>query len=189
MPSGTAITLLLQRVSGGDAEAEKNLYTAVYEELRKLAGRFVGRERPGHTLQPTALVHEAYLRLITQTKAAWEDRAHFFYVAACIMRRILTDYARQHCAEKRGGAHLRRIELEACSAVSQDRSDTLLSLDQALERLAKLDERQARIVVMRYFGGMTEEEVALVLGLSSRTVKRDWSVAKAWLKAELRSGS
>jgi RNA polymerase sigma-70 factor, ECF subfamily len=185
MAGKTAITLLLRRASEGDADAQDSLYTAVYAELRQLAGWLLRRERAGHTLQATALVHEAYLRLITQTVTNWRDRAHFFHVAASVMRNILRDYARQHRALKRAGPQVEHVELDASLTVSDDRWDSLLSLDEALNRLSKLDERQARIVVMRYYCGMTEEEVGLVLGLSSRTVKRDWCVAKAWLKAEL----
>ena len=188
MADGEQITLLLRRISEGDARAESDLYSAVYGELRRLAGWFLRRERPGHTLQATALVHEAYLRLIGQSGPEWKDRAHFFRVAASVMRHILVDYARQHQARKRGGqAH--RVELDADLVISDQRCDFVLTIDEALTRLAKLDERQAEIVVMRFFGGMTEEEIGLILGVSTRTIKRDWSVAKAWLHAELASKS
>jgi RNA polymerase sigma-70 factor (ECF subfamily) len=178
------ITLLLHRLSAGEAGAEEQLFPLIYNQLRKLAGSFLRRERPGHTLQATALVHEAYLRMAGQYKLDWKGRAHFFGVAASVMRRILIDDARMHQAEKRGSGK-GHLLLDEALVTSDENLDLLLSLDEALEHLAKQDPRQAKIVEMRFFSGLTEEEIGLILGLSERTVKRDWVVAKSWLQAEL----
>ena len=185
MENAGDITRLLRRMASGDATAAKELYALLYDRLRRMAGAFLRRERPGHSLQTTALVHELYIRMASQGKVDWQSRAHFFGVAASVMRRILIDHARAHRAEKRGGGHDPVALDEACVA-SNDKLDSLLELDEALDRLARQDPRQAKIVEMRFFGGLTEEEIALLLGLSERTVKRDWVVAKAWLQAELR---
>ncbi len=182
------ITLLLRRISSGDSTAEQLLFPLIYEELRKLAGSFFRRERPGHTLQATALVNEVYLRMAGQEKVDWKCRAHFFAVAASTMRRILIDHARRSGAQKRG-ARGHRIELDDGLIVSEEKLDLMVTIDEALDRLALQDERQAKIVEMRFFGGLTEEEIGLLLGLSERTVKRDWVVAKRWLRAELGSRS
>jgi RNA polymerase sigma factor (TIGR02999 family) len=197
MPSGP-VTELLARWKGGDAEALEALVPLVYQELHDLAHRFLRRERPGHTLQSTALVHEAYLRLVDQGPVDTRDRAHFVAVAARLMRQILVDYARHHGAAKRGAD--RRVDLDAAADVADARGAgkgeaghrvggaDLLALDDALSDLSRLDERQGRIVELRYFGGMTNEETALVLGISPATVKREWNVAKAWLSREIRRG-
>jgi RNA polymerase sigma factor (TIGR02999 family) len=157
----------------------------VYDELRRLAGYYMRDERRGHTLQPTAVVHEAYLRLAGQDWAEWQDRAHFIGVAARQMRRILVDHARQHVAAKRGGTPV-KVDLDAHpNGFSESKSAEILSVDEALARLRKLDSRQAEVVELRYFGGLTVEETASHLGVSTRTVKRDWSVGVLWLRAEL----
>jgi RNA polymerase sigma factor (TIGR02999 family) len=189
MPTGP-VSELLARWRGGDAQALEALVPLVYQELHDLAHRFLRRERPGHTLQSTALVHEAYLRLIDQGPVDTRDRAHFVAVAARLMRQILVDYARQHGAAKRG-ADL-RVDLDAAAGEGEAgphaRGADLVALDDALSDLSRLDERQSRIVELRYFGGMTNEETALVLGISPATVKREWNVAKAWLSREIRRG-
>ena len=143
----------------------------------------MAQETPGHTLQPTALVHEVYLRIVGR-KTAWQGRAHFFAVAAHVMRSVLVDYARKRTAQKRGGI-LPVVSLDDALTISEDKCELALQVDEALDKLAQFDARQARIVEMRYFGGMTEEEVALLLGISTRTVKRDWTMAKAWLAGAL----
>lgn len=181
-----AITVLLKRMISGDAAAGDELMPHVYEELRRLAAHYLHNERPDHTLQATALVHEAYLRLVSTRDTDIENRAHFFAVAARIMRQVLVDHAREHCAAKRGGA-AKRVEFEEGLIFSEDQYEFVLDVNRALDRLAERDEQEARIVEMRFFGGLTEEEVALVLGVSSRTVRRDWNHAKAWLAAEMAS--
>lgn len=159
----------------------------VYNELRRLAGQYLRQERPGNTLQATALVHEAYLRLRNQADGRWEDRNHFFATAAQIMRRILVDHARMKVAEKRGGAQ-EKLQLDEALVFSPEQSNELTALDEALERLAKIDPRQSRIVELRFFGGLSVEQIAAILQTSPRTVKRDWSVARAWLYGELQRG-
>jgi RNA polymerase sigma-70 factor (ECF subfamily) len=178
------ITQLLKRLSGGDRAAESRLVSLVYAELRRLAARYMQRERRDHTLQPTALVHEAYLKLIEQRRVDWQSRAHFYCVAARLMRRILVDHAREVKASKRAGSRY-RVPLEADVARTEEKSGELLAIDQALDRLLKHNPRQAQIVELRFFGGCSEEEIAHMLAISVRTVKRDWSVARAWLYAEL----
>ena len=178
------ITQLLKRLSGGDRAAESRLVPLVYAELRRLAARYMWRERRDHTLQPTALVHEAYLKLIEQRRVSWQSRTHFFCVAARLMRRILVDHAREVKASKRAGSRF-RVQLGPDIAAPGEKSSELLAIDQALERLLEQNPRQARIVELRFFGGCSEEEIAQMLGTSVRTVKRDWSVARAWLYAEL----
>jgi RNA polymerase sigma factor (TIGR02999 family) len=160
----------------------------VYDELRALAESYLRQERPNHTLQATALVHEAYLRLIDQRDVRWKNRAHFFAVAAQAIRRILVDHARGHRRAKRGGDR-QRMRLDEDLALLQDRDLDLLTLDEALEKLACLHERQARIVELRFFGGLSLSDVAAFLGVSPRTVDGDWSMARAWLRRELRKGS
>ncbi|MGH2406027.1 MAG: sigma-70 family RNA polymerase sigma factor [bacterium] len=179
------ITGLLLAWRAGDRTAVDRLFPLVYDELRRIAHRQLGRERADHTLGTTALVHEAYLKLVDQTRAKWADRAHFFAVAARAMRRILVDYARRHRALKRGGERA-RISLEDAALVAEERADTLLALDEALTRLAELDERLSRVVECRFFGGLTEEETAEALGITTRTVRRDWLKAKGWLSRALR---
>ena len=179
------ITKLLAELRVGGRQAEPALLEAVYPELRRRAAAYLKGERPGHTLQATALVHEAYLQIMGQQAAIdWRDRSHFFAVAAQAMRRILVDYARMRKAAKREGARA-KVEFTDALAISEDRLDEVVAVDEALTRLAGWDARQCRIVEMRFFGGLTEEEIAVVLGVTSRTVKRDWKVAKAWLHGEL----
>ena len=178
------ITKLLVGMRNGTPDAEKALFAIVYRELRKIAARRLGGERVGHTLQPTALVHEAYLQLLKQRDNDWKNRAHFFAVASQVMRHILIDSARRHRSEKRGGGAT-RLEIDNVAIVTTYDPADLLEVDRALTRLAGFDERQSRIVEMRFFGGLTEEEIGEVLGISARTVKRDWNMAKAWLHAEL----
>jgi RNA polymerase sigma factor (TIGR02999 family) len=158
----------------------------VYEELRRLAGHYLRLERPGHTLQPTALLHEAFLRLVGQREVVWQNRAHFFGIAAQMMRRILVDHARRKMAAKRD-ASAYRVELALPEGEAEDREPELLALDEALTQLEELDPRQARIVELRFFGGLTVEETAEVTGVSTRTVKREWRTARAWLRSELDS--
>jgi RNA polymerase sigma factor (TIGR02999 family) len=169
-----------QRTSG----AMEQLLPLVYEDLRRIAHRELGGERTGHTVSTTALVHEAYLRLVDQRHTEWGDRAHFFGVAARAMRRVLVDYARQHRAAKRTGA-LQQVPLDDSVLVVEERADLLLGVDEALTRLATLDERLSRVVECRFFGGLTEDETAEVLGVTSRTVRRDWIKARGWLHQEL----
>ncbi|MBV9038989.1 MAG: sigma-70 family RNA polymerase sigma factor [Acidobacteriaceae bacterium] len=186
MRNGPEITVLLRRVSQGEKAAESELFAALYDELRALAGWFIRRERPGHTLQPTALVNEVYLRMLSCMEGNWADRAHFFRVAAKAMRRVLVDHARRNAAAKR--STVAAPDLEQAFALAPDDLAVIVTVDTALRHLEKRDPRQAAIVEMRFFGGLTEEEISLLVGISLRTVKRDWSVAKAWLKAELRAG-
>jgi RNA polymerase sigma factor (TIGR02999 family) len=178
------VTDLLRRVTDGDKQAEEELMPEIYRELRKIAASYLRRERPDHTLQPTALVNEAYLRLSSQRNVQWESRSHFFGIAAQVMRRILVDYARRHRSGKRGGG-IPFVQFDDNLGVSENQCALVGNLDEALERLRALSPRQARVVEMRFFGGMTEEEIAEVLGVTSRTVKRDWEKARAWLYGEL----
>jgi len=179
------VTLLLKQVANGNQEAAARLIPIVYGELHRVAQGHLRRERPDHTLQPTALVHEAFLKLVAQRDANWQNRAHFFAVASHLMRRILVDYARRRLRSKRGGKHT-RLPIDNVFVISRDRCDELLALDESLEKLAKLDPRQSRVVELRFFGGLSVEEAAKVLGVSSKTVKREWSTAKAWLYGELK---
>ena len=176
---------MLQEWSGGKQEALDALLPLVYAELHRQASRYLRRERAGHTLQTTALIHEAYLKLIDQREVNWQNRAHFFGIAAQAMRRILVDYARERHRAKRGGIGENLPLEEAALVVSEERRVDLVALDEALTRLAKFDERQARIVELRYFSGLSIEETAEVLGISPATVKSDWNVAKAWLRHEI----
>ena len=178
------ITTLLGELRNGDKKAEARLIELVYPELRKIARRFLRKERAGHTLQPTALVNEAYLQLAGQHDKDWHNRAHFYAVAAQVMRRLLVDYARQRNAAKRDG-HLQRVEFADELTVADETLDEVLDIDEALGRLAVFDPRGCQVVVLRFFGGMTEEEIAAVLKIAARTVKRDWNAAKAWLHGEL----
>jgi RNA polymerase sigma factor (TIGR02999 family) len=178
------ITQLLARFRSGDRDAESRLLALVYAELRRMALLCLNRERPDHTLQPTALVHETFLRLAKGNQPRWEDRVHFFAVAGRLMRQILVDYARRHYAGKRGGSR-ERIPLGEELTFSEDKSYQLLSLDEALGRLAKQDERQSRIVEVKFFAGLNVEEMAEILQISPRTVKREWTMARAWLHREM----
>jgi RNA polymerase sigma factor (TIGR02999 family) len=181
------VTELLVRWKAGDPQALEKLVPLVYKELREIARRHLQRERPGHTLQSAALVHEAYLRLIDQRPFETENRAHFLAVASRLMRQILVDYARTHGAAKRGADVT--IHLDVSLALPQVRTTDLVDLDDALNDLAALDEQQGRIVELRFFGGLATEEIADVLGISASTVKRDWNVAKAWLTRQMKKGT
>ncbi len=174
------VTSLLIRLTDGDGAVLDDLLPLVYAELRRLAASYLRRERQGHTLQPTALVHEAYMRMIDQTQVEWQNRAHFFGVAAQMMRRILVDHARGQQAEKRGG-EFQKLSLDENIDVSGERAADLIALDDALARLAELDPQKSRVVELRFFGGLSVEETAEVLGVSAPTVKRQWRMAKAWL--------
>ena len=179
------ISRLLRQWSEGNRAALDELLPLVYDELHRQAARYLRRERAGHTLQTTALIHEAYLRLIDQRGVQWQSRTHFFAIAAQMMRRVLVDYARAKHREKRGGAD-ERLPLEAATLVAAgEQSVDLMALDEALTRLAALDEQQARVVELRYFGGLSLEETAEALHISRATAARDWDVAKAWLRREL----
>lgn len=179
------VTQLLADWSGGDREALDKLMPLVYDELRRLAHRYMEHERAGHTLQTTALVNEAYLKLINERGMRWQNRTHFFAVAAQLMRFILVDYARGHTRQKRGGG-AEQVELDEALVVAEDRAEELLALDEALKRLAAFDERKSRIAELRFFAGLTVEETAEVLSVSIETVMRDWRLAKAWLQRELK---
>ncbi len=182
--SAQNVTRLLRNWSYGDENAANELFPIVYDELRRLARRYMRDERPGHTLQTTALIHEAYLRLVDQRSTQWQNRAQFFAVAAQMMRRILVDYARRRAYQKRGGA-CSNLPLEENAVVAPERGHEIVALDSALERLAGIDARKARVVELRYFGGLEVQEIADVLGISAVTVTRDWKMAKAWLHQEL----
>jgi RNA polymerase sigma-70 factor, ECF subfamily len=179
------ITQLLIAWSDGEREALQQLVPLVYDDLRRLAAGYMGRETPGHSLQPTALVHEAYVRLIDQRRVQWRNRAHFFGVAANMMRRILVDDARKRRAEKRGGGAERITFVGDDIAAPEQHDIDVLALHESLERLAAFDSQQERIVELRYFGGLTIEETAEVVGVSSATVVREWTIAKAWLRADM----
>ena len=178
------ITQLLNQWSDGDERALDRLTPLVYEELRQQAARYLRRERPGHTMQTTALINEAYLRLIDAKEVRWQGRAHFFAIAANLMRRILVDHARQRNAAKRGGSPL-HVTLDRIVATAKQSNVDVLSIDEALTKLAAIDRQQAQIVELRFFSGLSVEETAAALGISPRTVKRDWSVARAWLRREI----
>lgn len=185
-PQSPDVTTLLRQLASGHRDAATQLIPLVYDELHRVAERHLRLERPNHTLQPTALVHEAYLKLVVQRDADWQNKTHFCAVASQVMRRILVDYARGRLRVKRG-ANLPKLPLEEAFVVAPHRCDELLALDEALERLAALDARQSRIVELRFFGGLTVEETAIVLGISPKTVKREWSTAKAWLYGEVKT--
>ena len=178
------MTELLEQWSQGDDAALAELTPLVYEELRRLAHRQMGGERPDHTLQTTALVNEAYLRLADQSNPSWQNRAHFFAVAARAMRQILVNHAKSYRAQKRGGGAL-KVDLDEAALVSPEQSKAIVDLHEALERLGTLDSRKARVVELKYFGGLNHDEIAEVLKVSTVTVRRDWVFAKAWLYTEL----
>lgn len=184
-PAHSDVTLLLKQLSVGDKSVLHQLVPIVYGELRRLASSYMRHERPDHTLQTTALVHEAYLLLVGQERAHWENRGHFFGVAAQLMRRILVDHARAHNAAKRGGISS-KFSLDEAMAMAQERGGDLLAIEELLTRLAAIDPQQARVVELRFFGGLSVEETAQTLAISDRTVKRDWAMAKAWMQRELR---
>jgi len=178
------ITSLLVEWGNGNQKALENLMPLVYDELRRIARRFMRRQSAGHTFQTTELIHEAYLKLARGEDQNWQNRAHFFGVAARAMRHILVDYARQRSSQKRGGWQ-EKITLDETAAVSFQRSDDLVMLDDAMRQLAALDERKAQVVELKYFGGLTNEEIAEVLKISPETVKRDWRFSRTWLLREL----
>lgn len=182
--SPKGVTQLLVAWTDGDAAARDELMPLVYDELRRLAHRYMGRERIGHTLQTSGLVNEAYLRLIDQSQVQWQNRAHFFGIAAQMMRRILVDYARSRGYAKRGG-DARQVSLDEVALVSEERAADVVALDDALKGLAEIDLRKSRIVELRFFGGLSIEETAEVLAVSPGTVMRDWTLAKAWLRREM----
>jgi RNA polymerase sigma factor (TIGR02999 family) len=187
MPSSGDVTALLMSWREGDRGALERLIPIVYSDLRRIAARYMRSQNEGHTLQTTALVHEAYLRLTRERERSWENRAHFFGVAASIMRNLLVDHARTAARAKRGGGVMELSLDDASLSLNPVDPEDLLALDDALNRLAEMDPRASRIVELRYFVGLTNEEIAEVVETSEKTVKRDWSSAKAWLRAELHS--
>lgn len=178
------VTKILHDWSAGDANAPERLMPFVYDELRRLARTFLARERSGHTLQPTALVNEAYLRLVDQTRVNWQNRAHFYGIAAGMMRRVLIDHARAHATGKRGGSAT-HLSLEDVQVPLEQRAASFIALDEALTTLEKMDARKCKVVEMRFFGGLSDEEIAELLGVTTRTVLRDWKKARLWLYREL----
>ncbi len=180
------ITQMLRKWSDGDARALDNLLPLVYEELHRQAARYLRRERRDHTLQTTALIHEAYLKLIDQRDVEWESRTHFYAIAAQAMRRILVDYARTKHRDKRGGDDIKLSLSEATAVAAKEKSVDLIALDEALDKLAERDAQQARVVELRYFSGLSLDETAEAMHISRATVARDWQMAKAWLLRELR---
>lgn len=183
-PQQHEITQLLAEWSDGNQSALDELYPLVYEELHRLARRYMSRERKGHTLQTTALINEAYVRLVDQRNVHWANRSHFFAISAQIMRRILIDHARRHAYAKRGGG-AQQVSLEAVAIVANEKSAEIIRLDEALTTLAKMDPRRCHVVELRYFGGLSNEEIAGVLNVSENTVTRDWNLARAWLHQQL----
>jgi RNA polymerase sigma factor (TIGR02999 family) len=183
-PVSQEITQLLLAWRSGDKAALDALMPIVYDELRRLARRYMRGQNSGHTLQTTALVNEAYLRLIDSSRVRWQDRTHFFAISAQLMRRVLVDFARAKNSQKRGGEQI-QITLDERIEAPLEKETNLVALDDALQNLAKLSQRQSRIVELRYFGGLSEEEIAATLEISTRTVRRDWSLARAWLYREL----
>ena len=182
--SQSDVTQILRDWSGGDGDAPERLMPLVYCELRRQARSYLSRERGSHTLQPTALVHEAYLKLVDQTRVNWQNRAHFYGIAANMMRRVLIDHARALAAGKRGGEAV-RVSVDDIQIPVEERAASFLALDEALDALAKFDERKAKVVEMRFFGGLNDDEIAEVLGVTDRTVQRDWRSARLWLLREL----
>jgi len=185
-PSRQEVTDLLIEWSEGNQEALNELMPLVYDELRRVASRYLRKERTGHTLQTTALVHEAYLKLVDQKKMSWQNRVQFFAAAAQVMRHILVDYARNRRAFKRGGEYC-RLSLDEAIISSEEKNPDLLTLHEALNNLTAIDAQQSRVVELRVFGGLTVEETAEALGISARTVKREWAMAKAWLHKQIKS--
>jgi RNA polymerase sigma factor (TIGR02999 family) len=186
-PSSSEITQLLHAWRGGDQLALERLMPVVYQELHRMARRYMAREKDGHTLQTTALINEVYLRLVDVEEVQWQDRAHFFAVSAQLMRRILTDFARSHGYQKRGGG-ARHVPLDETCLASAEPGVDLVALEHALTRLGETDARKSKVVELRFFGGLTVDETAEVLQISGETVMRDWSVARAWLLRELDGG-
>ena len=184
-PEPHNVTALLESWSNGDPEALQRLMPLVYEELRRIALNYLRHERPDHTLQCTALVHEAYMRMVNQKEVSWQNRSHFFGVAAQSIRHILVDYARAHNAEMRAGG-LQRVELQEGLRVTNERSDEVLALHEALTHLEGLDPRQAKVVELRYFGGFSVEDIGEILEISPRSVKRHWALARIWLLKQMK---
>ena len=182
--TSASVTELLIKARSGDSSALANVFPLIYKELRRLAQQQLEREPDGHTLSPTALVHEAYMRLVDYTRMEWAGRAHFMAVAAVAMRRILVDHARAQRSMKRGGRQ-RRVDIDSADLATEERAEVLLALDEALDRLMQFDQLTAQVVECRFFGGMTEEETAEALGIGLRTAKRDWAKAKSWLHREI----
>jgi RNA polymerase sigma factor (TIGR02999 family) len=180
------VTRLLHDWSEGDEGAAERLMPLVYDELRRLARNYLRRERPDHTLQPTALVNEAYLKLVDQSRVNWQNRHHFYGIAAQMMRRVLVDHAREHAAEKRGGPR-RKVSLDEANIPTGERAADLVALDEALQKLSEVFPRKGRVVELRFFGGFSVEESAEILGVSDKTVMREWESAKLWLYRELDS--
>ena len=185
-PHSGEVTRLLGDLRTGKKDAEAQLFALVYDELRRIAAAYLRRERPDHTLQPTALVHEAYLRLVEQSEQNWQNRGHFLGIGARLMRQTLVDHARKRHAAKRGGREqpVSLDDMDVAAPLVQ-RPEELIALDDALCKLEEFDQRQSRIVELRFFGGLTEEEVSLLIGCSVSTIKKEWSVARAWLYAEI----
>ncbi|MEP6716337.1 MAG: sigma-70 family RNA polymerase sigma factor [Terriglobia bacterium] len=183
--TGGDVTQLLGQLRAGNHEVANQLIPLIYDQLRRIAGAQMGRERPGHTLQATAVVHEAYMRLAGEQDVPWQNRAHFFAIAAKTMRRVLLDYARQRHAEKRGGEGAHKVELDAEILVGDDRIEDVVAIDEVLGRLSEMDPQQGQIVELRFFAGLDVDETAEVLGISASTVKREWRMAKAWLQREM----
>ncbi len=181
------VTELLFQLSAGKKEVVNDIFPLIYKELKKIAANYLSRERANHTLQPTALVHDAYLKLVDQNRLNWQNRAHFVGIAATIMRQLLIDHARRHKAEKRGGNQENASLEDEIIIVAGEQSTEIVRLDQALKDLAEIDEFKSRLVELRYFGGLSVEETAEVLGVSPITVKRHWRMAKAWLINALKS--
>ena len=178
------ITQLLHRLQDSDRSAEEKLVPILYKKLHRLAAHYMRRERGDHTLQPTALVNEAYLRLVRTPDIDWESRTHFFGVAAQLMREVLVDHARAHLASKRGG-DVGKVSLDELRVYSPEKPGELVALDEALDRLARQDQRMSRVVELRFFGGLTFEQIAKILKVSEKTAKRDWQLARAWLRGEI----
>lgn len=185
MQNSESVTQLLLKWNEGDSLALERLMPLVYSELRRLAGNYLRRERQNHILQPTALVNEAYLKLIDQRHAKWQNRAQFFGVAAQLMRRILVDHARAHQAAKRGGSDQQRLSITSAKELSEKPDTDILALHEALNELSEMDPQQGRIVELKFFGGLSIEETAEVLGVGHATVERDWKMARAWLRRKL----
>ena len=188
VPSSSPVTELLARWNHGDVSAREALVSLVYDELRRIARRCLAGQRNNHTLQPTALVHEAYLRLARRDSVDWQDRVHFFALAAQMMRHILVDHARKHSAAKRGGNAV-TVVVDEASAVSDDGSLDLVALDNAMKQLAELDPRQLQIVELRFFGGLSIEETAAIVNISPATIKREWATARLWLHQAMSDGA
>ncbi len=183
--TGGDVTILLAQLRAGDRDAANRLIPMIYSELRRMASACLQRERPDHTLQPTALVNEAYLRLVGEQPAEWQNRAHFFALAANTMRKVLVDCARRRRAGKRGGADARKVEMDESLLISANKLESVLAVDEVLAHLSRFDPQQSRIIELRFFAGLSVDEVAEVMGVSPVTISREWRSAKAWLRREL----